>query len=115
MFTGTTVYGRPTSSSMMCTLWPFGVGQVQTSIMRVPFRCDTPDVGRSGVACQIVDRGLHAARPVRHAGGAQPHLHAAQGSDQLQVAEIAEMADAEHTVLQDAEAAAEAHVVFVQD
>ena len=28
MSTGCTVYGRPHSSSMMWTLWPFGVGQL---------------------------------------------------------------------------------------
>src|SRR5216683_6916965 len=28
---GITLYARPSSSSAMCTLWPFGVGQVQTS------------------------------------------------------------------------------------
>mgnify|MGYP005751679981 CR=1 FL=1 len=28
MSTACTAYGRPHSSSMMCTLWPFGVGQV---------------------------------------------------------------------------------------
>ena len=52
---------------------------------------------------------------VRHAGGAQAHLHAAERADQLQVAEIAEMADAEHAVLQNAETVAEAHVEPVQD
>ena len=33
MLIGITLYGSPSSSSAMCTLWPFGVGQVQTSII----------------------------------------------------------------------------------
>src|ERR1700745_3305080 len=47
ILTGITLYCRPSSSSAICTLWPFGVGQVQTSnignspawLPRPPLRC----------------------------------------------------------------------------
>ena len=41
MLTGMARYGRPHSSSMMWTLWPLGVGQEKTSIMRDPLLCLT--------------------------------------------------------------------------
>src|SRR5665213_3386384 len=33
ILTGITLYSRPNSSRAMCTLWPFGVGHDQTSII----------------------------------------------------------------------------------
>ena len=45
----------------------------------------------------------------------QPHLHPAQGAGQREVAEIPEMADAEHPAGQLAQPGAERHVVVLQD
>ena len=70
---------------------------------------------RSGVTRHVLHGSLHPARLVRDAGRAQPHLHAAKGADELQVAEVAEVADSEHFVLQRPEAVAQAHVVPLQD
>src|SRR5579872_864727 len=64
---------------------------------------------------QIIHRSLNAARLVRHASGTQTDLHAAQRADQLKIAEIAQMADAEHALLQDAEPVPQAHVALLED
>src|SRR5271169_3624003 len=35
--TGITLYSRPSSSSAICTFWPFGVGQLHTSNIGYPW------------------------------------------------------------------------------
>ncbi len=50
------------------------------------------------IAGEVVERGVDAAAPMRHAGDAQPHLDAAQRAGEHEVVEIAEMADAEDLV-----------------
>ena len=52
---------------------------------------------------------------MRHPRDAKPHLHAAQRADKLQVTEIAQMADAEDAVLEDAEPVPETHVEPLED
>ena len=70
---------------------------------------------RTGIPAQIIHRRKYAAGLVRNARGAQPHLHTAQCAGQLQVTEIAQMANAEDAVIQLAKPVTQAHVEAFQD
>ena len=77
--------------------------------------CSRTPFNASRIPAQIIHRRLHATGLMRHARGAQPHLHAAQRAGKLQIAEIAQMANAEDAVIQLAKAIAQAHVEAFQN
>src|SRR5438445_3025046 len=74
ILTGITLYSRPSSSSAMCTLWPLGVGQVQTSSISgvSGFAAGTragPDLRNFRPQAEALRRGLRMRRrnPDEHA------------------------------------------------
>src|SRR5262245_25856085 len=57
---------------------------------------DTERCGHREGNGEPLERGGHALVGVRDARGAQPELHSAEGAEEHQVVEVAEVADPEH-------------------
>ena len=73
-----------------------------------------PGSGRLG-QFEVVQRRADPGALDRHPGQGQAHLDAAQGARQFQVAQVAQVPDAEHAPSQLAQARAEGGVEAVQD
>src|SRR5580704_8579976 len=74
ILTGITLYSRPSSSRAICTLWPFGVGQDQTSSIGFSGRVDSSD---EGSLARLVPLG-ETAQPALAGAVTQPFLEMAE-------------------------------------
>src|SRR6266851_3207215 len=110
---GITLYGRPSSSSAICTLWPFGVGQVQTSSIAPSPACTAGINLRKRAEWQAgPPHGRDAAMPILVETRPGYRLITLNRPERLNALTI-EMADALTTALHAAEADDSCHALLL--